>query len=555
MRFLSNARMYGRFAFGLPAFLRRRISLDEARALVRKGLAERDANFLRVVKRGIYDNPRSPYRPLLGIARWGLRDIENSVQTKGVEPTLHELRGAGVYFTFEEYKGRTPVVRGGQVVPVDARNFDNPFAARAYEASTGGSTGAGTRVAMDLDTMAAQVPHILLARQVNDMLEGPMAIWRGTLPDPTGVGIILRAAVHGGMPQRWFTPITRADFKPALKDRLATSGIIALTRLFGVPCPRPEPVPIDQAGVLARWAAGTVREHGRCVIGVAVGLACRICLAALDEGISLTGVVFMSGGEPFTPARAQVIARTGARLVPHYISVDAGPIGISCARPSAVDDLHLLSDCVALIQHPRQIAHSDVSVDAFYFTALRPTASKILVNVESDDHGVLEKRSCGCPLEALGYTHHLRQVRSFGKLTGEGVTLVGSDMVRILEEVLPARFGGSPQDFQLLEEEDEHGLSRLTLLVSPRLPIDREDLVVKTVLEALGRSSVAADLARAFWQQAGTFRVTRAEPVWTNRGKFSPLRIGGRSTREAGGGAESSQDSSSSTPVGAGTPS
>jgi hypothetical protein len=552
MSFLNNLRMYARFAFGLPEFLRRRMSVDEARAFVRKGLVEREANFLKVVRRAIFDNPRSPYRPLLGLAKWELGDIEHSVQTKGLEPTLRELRRTGVYFTFEEYKGRAPVVRDGQVIPIRALDFDNPFAARAYEATTGGSSGVGTRVPMDLDTMMGQVPHLMLGREVNGMLDGPMAIWRGTLPDPTGVGIILRAVAYGGVPVRWFTPITRADFRPSLKNRLATSGIIAMTRLCGVPCPRPEPVPIDQAGILARWAVQAVREHGSCVIGTSVSLAVRICLAALDEGLSLAGVVFMSGGDPFTPARSRVVARAGARLVPHYISVDTGPIGMACAQPSSEDDTHLLSDRLALIQHPRKILDSDVTVDAFYFTSLRPTAAKILMNVESDDHGVVEERSCGCPFGELGYTRHVRQIRSFGKLTGEGVTLVGSEMVRILEEVLPARFGGSPLDFQLLEEEDEQGLTRLTLLVSPRLAIDSEDLVVSTVLEALGQSSVAADLARAFWQQAGTFRVRRADPVWTSRGKLLPIRVGGRPGKGQARG-RTSPDSPSSRPARAST--
>jgi hypothetical protein len=191
-----------------------------------------------------------------------------------------------------------------------------------------------------------------------------------------------------------------------------------------------------------------------------------------------------------------------------------------------------------LIQHPRKILSSDQIVNAFHFTSLRPTAAKILLNVESDDHGIVEERSCGCPLGELGYIYHLREIRSFGKLTGEGVTLVGSEMVRILEEVLPARFGGSPLDFQLVEEEDEQGLSRLTLLVSPRLSIDGEEQVVSTVLEALGRSSPAADIARAFWHQTGTFRVKRTEPVWTNRGKLLPIRVRGAHAKgKAHGGA------------------
>jgi hypothetical protein len=148
-----------------------------------------------------------------------------------------------------------------------------------------------------------------------------------------------------------------------------------------------------------------------------------------------------------------------------------------------------------------------------------------MLNVGIDDFGVIERRSCGCPLQELGLTVHLRQVHSFRKLTGEGVTLVGSAMVHILEEVLPARFGGSPLDYQLLEEEDEQGFTRLSLLVSPRIEIESDTTVIGAVMDALGRNGVAAESARRIWDQAGTLRIARKEPVWTARGKLMPLRI------------------------------
>ena len=53
--------------------------------------------------------------------------------------------------------------------------------------------------------------------------------------------------------------------------------------------------------------------------------------------------------------------------------------------------------------------------------------------------------------------------------------------------------------------------------------------VVDAVLEALGQSSVAADLARAIWSQARTLRVKRMEPFLTARGKLMPLHIARRS--------------------------
>jgi hypothetical protein len=158
-------------------------------------------------------------------------------------------------------------------------------------------------------------------------------------------------------------------------------------------------------------------------------------------------------------------------------------------------------------------------------THLHPSASKLLLNVELDDYGLLEERSCGCPLDALGLRVHLRQIRSFAKLTGEGVTLVGCEMVHILEEVLPARFGGSSLDYQLVEEEDEAGLTRLTLLVSPSVPIADEREVIEAIHAALARESLAADMARAFWAQAGTLRVRREAPRVGSGGKQMPLRL------------------------------
>jgi hypothetical protein len=201
---------------------------------------------------------------------------------------------------------------------------------------------------------------------------------------------------------------------------------------------------------------------------------------------------------------------------------------VGCVSPRDGNDLHFLKHSLALIQYARRVPGSTTTVDAFCFTTLMPTARKILVNVESDDYGVVEKSSCGCPLEQMGYTEHLRHVRSFSKLTGEGVTLVGSEMIHILEEVLPARFGGTPQDYQLMEEEDEQGFTRLTLLVDPSVNLEGEAAAVEVVMAALGKGTVAADLSQALWRQAGTMRVKRKSPVWTDRGKLMPLHLANR---------------------------
>ena len=541
MSILADMKMYGRFAWGLRGFLRETITLEEAKAIVRRRMAERETNFLRLIEKGIFGYPRSPYLPLLKLAQVEMGDIQNMVRAKGLEDTLRALREAGVYVTFEEFKGREPMARGGQVIPVQARDFDNPFLRHYYEAQTGGTTGAGTRVGTDLDHLAAQAPNIMLTHEAHVILDVPTAIWFGVLPDSSGPNSILRRVRFGQVPQKWFSSVVARDFRPSFKNRLATQYIIVAARLSGVPIPWPEPVSLDQADVVARWAARTLQTHDTCLIITHVSKALRICIVAQEQGLDLTGVVLWGGGEPPTPAKVRQITEAGARWMPGYWFTEVGAVGMGCARPADENDIHLFRDAVALTQHPRQVSDTAFSVDAFYFTSLLPTAPKLMLNVESDDYGVIEQRCCGCLLESYGFTEHLRHIRSFSKLTGEGVSLVGSEMVRILEEVLPARFGGSPLDYQLLEEEDEQGFTRLILVVSPKIKVADETEVIEVVLEALRQSSVAADLARAVWSQAQTLRVKRMEPLLTARGKLMPLYLAKRSERWT----EASTDSSS----------
>jgi hypothetical protein len=106
-------------------------------------------------------------------------------------------------------------------------------------------------------------------------------------------------------------------------------------------------------------------------------------------------------------------------------------------------------------------------------------------------------------------------------------------MTRILEETLPARFGGSPLDYQLVEEENEQGLGRLVLLVGAKVNIPGEQQVVDAVLEELDHGSESAGIAANFWKQANTLRVRRQEPQWTSRGKLRGLQRPRTTTRES----------------------
>jgi hypothetical protein len=255
----------------------------------------------------------------------------------------------------------------------------------------------------------------------------------------------------------------------------------------------------------------------------------RVAQAAREAGVDLTGARFGGAGEPPTPTKVREIHASGARYLPSYNVSELGRVGVPCLAPSEINDLHFAADHLAAIQRRRTVPGSSLEVDAFLFTTLLPSAPKLAINVESDDYGVLEERACGCPWEAEGLALHVRSIRSFRKLTGEGMTLVGGEILRLLEEVLPARFGGSSTDYQLSEVEDERGRTRLHLLVSPRVPLADESAVIATLLDGLADGSPAAVLARATWAAAGTFRIERREPVWTGRGKLMPLHLASRS--------------------------
>ena len=111
---------------------------------------------------------------------------------------------------------------------------------------------------------------------------------------------------------------------------------------------------------------------------------------------------------------------------------------------------------------------------------------------------------------------------SYEKLTSEGMTFHPDDLLRIVEHLLPARFGGDATDYQLLEEEGPDGLPTVTLLVSPRLgPLEDAQLLAAVHAELGHRSAIGAQV----FQQANLLRVRRAEPVPTARGKLFPLHI------------------------------
>jgi hypothetical protein len=222
--------------------------------------------------------------------------------------------------------------------------------------------------------------------------------------------------------------------------------------------------------------------------------------------------------------------------VPRYASVECGAIAVGCVAPDFADSVHVVSDLLAVTQAGPGGA---LPPQALLITSLSSTAPLRLLNVSLGDQAIVAAHPCGCSLERLGWQMRLHTIRSFEKLTAGGMTFHDADVVRILEEILPARFGGMPADYQVVEGEGEEGQPTVTVLAHPRLgPLDPAALV-EAFLAALDDGSGPGRVLSLQWRAAGVVRVERAAPRPTESGKLLYVRRSGGSAIEQPG-AESS---------------
>ncbi len=511
-----------RYATGLPRFLSKTLTLDEAEAVLTGQLRAREKNFLTVLERGIYSRPSSPYYRLLRHAGLTFDEVSSMVRIQGLEGTLADLYQAGVYVTLDEVKGRAPIRRPGLEFPVTAMDFDNPLAARHYAASTGGSRGGGTRVDIDFDLVAHDAASLITSLEAVGVADRPVFIWRAAPPSFYGLQLVMRFARVGRMPEKWFAPNKLRWNRQGLQGRGLTAYTLLVSRLCGKPVPWPEFVE-DADNIVGRIADAS-RRGNPAVVYCIQSQAVRICLEAERTGKDIQGTVFFSSGEPCTEGKAAVIKRVGAMAAPQYGMQEAGPVCLPCGAASEADDMHFMSDKLALLIRTKELA-PDLAVSALSYTSLLPSSSKLMLNVESGDYGVVEPRDCGCLWQRLGFTTHIHHVRSYEKLTSEGVMFMGSVLYELLEDTLPARFGGGPTDYQLVEEEN-NGMTRVSLIISPGVgPVD-DAAVMKTFYDKVGFADWSRRHAE-LWRHNGTLRVERREPHATQVGKVLPLHVMG----------------------------
>ncbi len=514
---------YARLAAELRTFLREPLTPASAERVAVEALGAREARLVSLLGR-MYRARTEPYWSLLQHAGVDESDSLALVRREGVEGALRALARAGVHLSLDELRGRVPIRRGS--LTLSTAELSSSLAASSARAvlhsRSSGSRSSGTRSSIRVECLVEESALRLLALRDRGHAGSPVGLWLPILPGSAGIKNMLRYAKMGRPPSRWFSHAP-VDPRGNPEGAWLTGAVIRLGRLYGVRLPEPELTPMDQAETVAEWL---VRLRGRgspAVLGTYVSSAVRVAQAATRAGSRLDGTLFVGLGEPLTAARAAAIRRTGADVTCTYAMSEAGTLATGCASPSTPDDMHVLLGRAAFIQQPRLAG--DRSVDALLLTALSPYAPRLLLNVETGDTGTLERRPCDCTFPVLGYDLHLSNVISYEKFTGEGMTYDASDLARVVEETLPARFGGVAGDYQAVAEEGRDGLLRLTVLVSPSVGDVDEGEVIASVQAELRRGPAGYRLAELVWKQAGLLQVRRAEPTATPGGKLLPFHL------------------------------
>ncbi len=475
---------------------------------------------MAVLRRAVYGHPGSPYRRLLRWAGAEYPDLAEMVRKDGIEETLGRLFEAGVYVTIDEFKGRIPIRRGDKTLEVSPSDFDNPLPVGHFEGSTSGSRGPRRRLLVDLDLVAHDAAAhglFLAAFRIQDL---PLTLWRPVAPGAAGTKkLLMHAKLRLPMGQ-WFSQ-NRPGFFTHPKSALFTSALVWASQWWGGSIPTPHYCPLGEADSVVDWIA---RQAGRAVhFDTNVSSAVRVCLAAREKGLALEGTFFRLGGEPLTTAKTQLVSEVGARATCHYSVSEVGHVGIGCAAPRVCDDVHLLTNKMGLVVRPAPAPLNDLP--AFYLTTLLPSCPRVMLNVATGDYGDVERRDCGCALGNSGLDLHLSNLRSYEKLSTGGMQFLGSDLMQLLDEVLPAKFGGGPTDYQLVEEEGSDGRTTVQLLVSPRVGAIEEEHCLEVTYRFLQTRTPESRMMAERLREESALRLVRREPYATHSAKVLSLHL------------------------------
>jgi len=522
---IEEIRYYTRMALATRDLLRQPVAADPVAAL-RFNLEHREEHFLDLARRIVFANPQHPYHEMFRIAGCTVEDLAAEVGRNGLEPALEKICAAGVYLTHDEFKGKTPLIRSGREIPCGPKMLMNPLVRGRMISRSSGSRSSGTMTPRSTPQQVyREANHRLLWREFD--LAGRAAVQVcPILPSATGLGYNLRCIRNGQEPAKWFAQ--SGQLSQEGHYRAVTQAVIRSARLMGARLPLPEYLPENDFAPVAHWIAARKREGRRSVLFGFVSPSVRVARAARDGGIDIAGTLFLVGGEALTDPKRAAIEAAECEVYPKYVVSEVGSIGTACRRMRTGNSVHVRRDAVAVISRRRRAPLSDVEVNSLLFTNLLPFASRFLINAEMDDAGTLEPIDCDCEFARAGMNSRIRDIFSYGKLTGQGITLMGGDILRILETALPQRFGGAPGDYQLVEY-DGASQAQLELRISPRAGAAPPAAVREFLLREI-RGCYGGALASRVWTHSGGFTAVVAEPFATRGGKVLSLHLLGGET-------------------------
>ena len=520
MGLLKQIGYYRRIKSGMLQYCQKSV-MPDSKNRIRQTLERRESIWLNTLRRTIFSNRSNPYHIMFNLAGYGYDDLAERVRRNRLEGTLRELRHARVYLDHDEFKGIKPIIRYGQEIISTPEHFSNPLVTGWFQGNSGGSRSAGTLTCTGTEQLVHLTGYASLHAEEFELDGIPYVIARPGLPSIAGLLFCLLYSRLGSDVGPWFT--FGGEVSNSIHYLLLTNYIVALARWRGFPAPFPENLPANDFTPVARWISKLPRRERRCALQVVASTGVRIATAALEKDLDISGTLVFSGGEALTEGKRRTIESTGAKVFPAYWISELGQIGHSCKNMNSGNCIHLFSDSNAVISEIRKDPLSQSDVNSLLFTTLLPHAPYILVNVEMQDAGVLEEGPCDCVFGKVGFTRRIRGIYSYVKLSGQGMTLVGTDIVHILEVDLPKKFGGAPGDYQLIEQEGKHQ-TELVLHISPRTGVKSPEIVKHHMLQLLRKYNGGA-LAWRVWKYSDAMKAVIAEPLITKAGKLLPLHL------------------------------
>lgn len=505
----------------MAKFLSEKISLEECQKLIKEGIENREDNFLFSIENLIYKQKTSPYLKLLKLSNISFEDVKKMISREGIEGTLRILRDEGVYLTFKEFKGIKKVKRKGQTFRFEYNNFSNPFGRKLGEVYSGGSGGPTTVIHWGIGYLMQKLIHEALMFEMHDCFNVPFALWFPTFPSQ--FGLYPFRLIKLGIPlQVWFSQVKRN--KPISFSSRILSFLNSKSKKHFVLKNTPiKHVSLRDAYIVAEWAAQKIKDNSICVIHTSVSAAVRICVAAEKRNLNIRNTKFIVGSEPLTKRKFKEIKELGCEAISTYYFSEGGFLGCSCNNlKRKVDEIHFFKDSFAIIQHSREIERNGDKVNAFLLTSLYPECPIVMLNLENGDYGVIEKKQCGCLFDKFSFNEHIYNIRSHEKITTEGMTFHISDIINIIEDVLPEEFGGRSIDYQLVEEECANGLTHLVIYVSHQIEHITEERMKQILFEKLCQYG-KRDMRVKIWNQVEALKIRRQEPLTTSRGKTFPF--------------------------------